>query len=316
MVETAAGGRARGGPSLEDLQGSQRRRRKETLIGRSFLVAAAFSILVNLLILVSLAGGTLDFLSQVDPSTLLSDGWFPRRNLFDVRTILVGSLLVTLVAMAVATPLGLGAAMYLSEYASRRVRRWLKPVLEVLAGIPSVVMGYFALTWISPNIVQRLFPEASGFNLAAAGIGVGILITPLVASVAEDALYAVPGSLREASYGLGAKKRGTSLRVVFPAAVSGIVAALILGTSRAIGETLVVAIAAGATGGSLFTLDVTGPGQTMTAAMTALATGSDQVRASGPAYPSLFFVGALLFFMTLGLNVASERFVRRVRRRY
>jgi phosphate transport system permease protein len=186
----------------------------------------------------------------------------------------------------------------------------------VLAGIPSVVMGYFALTWISPNIVQRVAPEASAFNLAAAGIGVGILITPLVASVAEDALHAVPTSLREASYGLGAKKRGTSLRVVFPAAVSGIMAALILGTSRAIGETLVVSIAAGATGGSLFTLDLTGPGQTMTAAMTSLATGSDQVRAAGPAYASLFFVGALLFFMTLALNITSERFVRRVRRRY
>jgi phosphate transport system permease protein len=137
-----------------------------------------------------------------------------------------------------------------------------------------------------------------------------------VASVAEDAMFAVPSSLREASYGLGAKKRNTTLKVVFPAAVSGLVAALILGLSRAIGETLVVAIAAGATGGSLFSLDVTGPGQTMTAAMTALATGSDQVKGASEAFPSLFFVGSLLFFMTLSLNIVSERFVRRVRRKY
>jgi phosphate transport system permease protein len=129
-------------------------------------------------------------------------------------------------------------------------------------------------------------------------------------------MFAVPSSLREASYGLGARKRSTTLRVVFPAAISGIVAALILGLSRAIGETLVVAMAAGGTGGSLFTLDITEPGQTMTAAMTALATGSDQVRGATAAFPSLFFVGAVLFFMTLGLNVVSERFVRRVRRRY
>lgn len=315
-----ADGRVTIGPeprlTLAALEGSRRRRRKEALIRRFFLGAAAFSIVVNVLILFSLAGGTVDFLGKVDFTTLWSDGWFPRRNVFDLKTILAGTLLVSVVAMVVATPLGLGAAMYLAEYASPRARRFLKPILEVLAGIPSVVMGYFALTWISPNVVQRLFPEASAFNLAAAGIGVGILITPLVASVAEDALFAVPRSLREAAYGLGAKKRNTSLRVVFPAAVSGIVASLILGLSRAIGETLVVSIAAGATGGSLFNLDITKPGQTMTAAMTALATGSDRVRSSGPAYLSLFFVGALLFFMTLGLNVLSERFVRRVRQRY
>ena len=302
--------------TVADLAGSPRRRRKEDMIRRSFLAAAAFSIVVNVLIVLSLTEGTIDFLTRVDLASLWSAGWFPRRGLFDVKTIVVGTVLVSLVAMVVATPLALGAAMYLSEYATPRARRFLKPILEVLAGIPSVAMGYFALSWISPNIVQRLFSEATPFNLAAAGIGVGILITPLVASVAEDALFAVPGSLREAAYGLGAKKRSTTLRVVAPAAVSGIVAALILGLSRAIGETLVVSIAAGATGGSLFSLDVTQPGQTMTAAMTALATGSDQVKGVGAAFPSLFFVGTLLFFMTLALNVASERFVRRVRRKY
>ncbi|MDQ3991154.1 MAG: phosphate ABC transporter permease subunit PstC [Actinomycetota bacterium] len=301
--------------TVADLRGSAFRRRKEGWIRRLFLGAAALSVVINVLILTSLLDGTVDFLRSVDPSALWSAGWFPRRGLFDVKTIVAGTLLVSAIAMLVATPLGLGAAMYLSEYASPRSRRRLKPVLEILAGIPSVVMGYFALTWISPTLMQRFF-DATSFNMGAAGIGVGILITPLVASVAEDAMFAVPGSLREASYGLGASRRSTTVRVVFPGAVSGIVAALILGLSRAIGETLVVAIAAGATGGSLFSLDPTGPGQTMTAAMTALATGSDQVKGASEAFPSLFFVGTLLFFMTLSLNLVSERFVRRVRRRY
>ena len=298
-----------------DLRGDARRRRREAVVRRAFLSAALLSVVINILILVALFDGTRDFLTSVDLSALVADGWFPRRGMYDIRTIVGGTLLVSLVAMAVATPLGLGAAMYLSEYASPRARRRLKPILEVLAGIPSVVMGFFALTFISPQLMQRFF-GASAFNMGAAGIGVGILITPLVASVAEDAMFAVPRSLREASYGLGAKRRHTTLKVVFPAAISGIVAALILGLSRAIGETLVVAIAAGGTGGSLFSLDVTGPGQTMTAAMTALATGSDQVKGASEAFPSLFFVGTLLFFMTLGLNVMSERFVRRVRERY
>jgi phosphate transport system permease protein len=302
--------------TVADLQGSAGRRRKEAAIRRALFGAAGLAIVINVLIVVSLVDGTIDFLSTVDLASLWTEGWFPRRGLFDVRTVLVGTLLVSAVAMLVAAPLGLGAAMYLSEYATPRARRLLKPILEVLAGIPSVVMGFFALTWISPNIVQRLFDGATAFNMAAAGIGVGILITPLVASVAEDAMFAVPGDLREASYGLGARKRHTTLRIVSPAAVSGIVAALILGLSRAIGETLVVTIAAGGTGGSLLSVNVTEAGQTMTAAMTALATGSDQVKGASDAFPSLFFLGALLFFITLSLNVVSERFVRRIRRRY
>jgi phosphate transport system permease protein len=218
--------------------------------------------------------------------------------------------------MLVAAPLGLGAAIYLSEYAQPRLRRTLKPILETLASVPSVVIGFFALTFISPEIVRRLDSEAGIFSLAAAGIGVGILVIPLVASVAEDAMHAVPGALREAAYGLGAKRMSVSLRVVVPAAVSGIVAALVLGVSRAIGETMVVAIAAGGTGGSLFTWNVFRPGQTMTAAMTSLAIGSDQVRGADQAFNSLFFVGLILFVLTFGLNLISDRFVRRVRQRY
>ncbi|HEX2294834.1 MAG TPA: ABC transporter permease subunit, partial [Actinomycetota bacterium] len=213
-------------------------------------------------------------------------------------------------------PLGLGAAVYLSEYARPRVRKVVKPALEIIGGIPSVVIGFFALTFISPEIVQRLNGSSTIFNMGAAGMGVGILVTPLIATIAEDALRAVPTSLREGSYGLGARKLSVTTKVVFPAAVSGIVAALIVGFSRAIGETMVVAIASGATGGSLLTFDPFGPGQTMTAAMASLAIGSDQVQGDAAAFQSLFFVGLLLFFMTLGLNLVSERFVRRVRQRY
>jgi phosphate transport system permease protein len=303
--------------SISTLGGDAKRHRRESFWRGLFFSAAALSILISVAIVVSLAGGAADFLRKVDLSTLWGSGWFPRRNMFDVKTIVGGSLVITVIAMAVATPLGLGAALYLSEYASPRRRRFLKPILETLASVPSVVMGFFALRFISPDLVQRLFgSDVPLFNMLAAGIAVGFLVTPLVASVSEDAMHAVPKALREASYGLGAKRRTTSLRVVVPAAVSGITASLILGMSRAIGETMVVAIAAGGTGGSLFTVDPLEGGQTMTAAITSLATGSDQVRGSGPAYPSLFFVGLLLFMFTLALNLLSERFVRRVRRRY
>jgi phosphate transport system permease protein len=179
-----------------------------------------------------------------------------------------------------------------------------------------VVLGYFAITWINPQIVQRLWEQAGFFTMAAAGIAVGILVTPLVAAVSEDALRSVPHALREASFGIGARRRTTTVKIVVPAAVSGVVAALILGISRAIGETMIVAIASGATGGSEFSLNPAAPGQTMTAAMTALAIGSDQVRGEAYTFESLYFVGMLLFLMTLVLNVMSERFVRRVRRRY
>jgi phosphate transport system permease protein len=302
--------------SAADLRGSKGRRRREAIVRGLFRGCAILSIVISALIIVSLVRDAVTFVTKIDLSQLFASGWFPRRGQFGIPTIVAGTFLVAGVAMVVATPLGLGAAIYLSEYAKPRLRRSLKPIVELLASIPSVVMGFFALTVISPDLVQKLFSEASLFNMAAAGVGVGILVTPLVASVAEDAMYAVPGSMREASYGLGAKKMTTSLRIVFPAAVSGVVAALILGVSRAVGETMVVAIAAGGTGGSAFTLNIFGPGQTMTAAMTALATGSDQVRGDSAAFLSLFFVGLLLFAMTFILNLASESFVRRVRRKY
>ena len=301
---------------LSDLRGSSARHRKERIVRSVFFAAAAASVLVSVLIVYSLFDEALGFLRQIELTQLSERGWFPRRGLFDVLTIMGGTLVVTGIGMLFAVPLGLGAAIYLSEYARPGFRKVVKPALEIIGGIPSVVIGFFALTFISPEIVQRLNDSATIFNMAAAGLGVGILVTPLIATIAEDALRAVPLSLREASYGLGARKRSVTTKIVFPAAVSGIVAALIVGFSRAIGETMVVAIASGATGGSLLTFDPFGPGQTMTAAMASLAIGSDQVQGNEAAFQSLFFVGLVLFFMTMCLNLVSERFVRRVRKRY
>ncbi len=298
------------------LRGSAARRRREAIVRAILLVAALSSVVISGFIVYTVVFEAAKFLAGIDLSDLVALGWFPRRGLFDVATLVLGTLMVTAIAMAVATPVGLASAIYLSEYATPRVRRVIKPVIEILAGVPSVVLGFFALTFINPTIVQGLFPEAPAFTILAAGLAVGILSIPLVASVAEDAMRAVPRSLREASYGLGARRLTTSLRVVFPAAISGIVAALILAASRAIGETMVVALAAGATGGGIRSIDPLAPGQTMTAAMAALATGSDQVVGVGNAFQSLFFVGALLFVITLILNVLGETFVRRTRQRY
>ncbi len=299
-----------------DLRIAPARRRREATLRLTFLAAAALTLVVSAAIVLTLIGNAVGFLLRVDPAALWTEGWFPRRGMYDIRTVVGGTLVISLIAMAVAAPLGVGAAIYLSEYAGSRARRRLKPIVEVLAAIPSVVLGFFAIAFISPTLVGSVFPGTPLFNMLAAGLAVGILITPLVASVAEDAMHAVPAYLREAAYGLGARRRTTSLRVVVPAAVSGIMAALILGISRAIGETMIVAMAAGATGGSLLNLNPLDQGQTMTAAMTALAIGSDQVRGAELTFESLYFVGLLLFAFTFGLNLVSDAFVRRVRRSY
>jgi phosphate transport system permease protein len=301
------------------LRGSARRRRKEKAIQGVLLGAAIVSMLISAGIVLSLLFPALNFLSDVDLGSLWSGIWRPRQRQFDLVSLFMGSFVVTGIAMLVATPLGLGAAIYLSEYARPRVRRTLKPILETLAGIPSVVIGFFALAVINPVVVQGVFGATHTFTMMAAGIGVGILTIPLIASVAEDAMYAVPGALREAAYGIGARRRTVAVRVVFPAAISGIVAALILGISRALGETMVVAIAAGATGNASRTLDPLEPNQTLTAAIASLAIGSDQVRTAGAglnAFEVLYLLGFILFVFTLALNLVSERFVRRVRRDY
>ncbi|HZM73128.1 MAG TPA: phosphate ABC transporter permease subunit PstC [Candidatus Polarisedimenticolia bacterium] len=298
------------------LRGNPRRRGPERIVHGLFFGAALGSVLISVLIVASLLGGAIDFLRIVDLGKLVADGWYPRRDEFDLATLIVGSFIVTFIATLVAVPVGLLAAIYLSEYANRRARSVIKPILEILAGIPSVVIGFFALTWISPNVVQLFNPKANDFSLLAAGLGVGVLTIPLIASISEDSLRAVPTALREASYGLGARRMTTSLRIVVPAAISGIVASVILGVSRAIGETMVVAVAAGGSGGSQFTANPFEPGQTITAAMAALATGTDQVVGSTAAFQSLFFLGLVLFILTLVFNQLGELVVRRTRQIY
>ena len=300
------------------------KRRRDRTMRYLFGGAAVVSVVITIAIVLSLIFRAIQFVTTLIAQNeqglgaLWDIGWFPRRGLFDILTLIIGTVLVSLIAMLVAAPLGLGAAVYLSEYARPRVRRTIKPVLEILAGIPSVTLGFFAISFITPSLLQPFLGDGtvSFFNMAASGIAVGILTLPLVASVSEDAMRAVPLALREAAYGLGSRKWAVSFKVVFPAAVSGIVAAIIIGLSRAIGETMVVAIASGATGGSLRNWNVFQPGQTMTAAMAALGAGTDQVAGASEAFPSLFFVGILLFALTLLLNVAGDRFVRRVRHRY
>jgi phosphate transport system permease protein len=302
-----------------DLSGDPRRHRRERVMGAIFLVAALLSVVISALIVLSLFSNGLQFFTDVEWSQVFAnDVWNPRQGRMSISTLLVGSLVVTGVAMLVAAPLGLGAAVYLSEYARPRVRSLLKPILEVLAGIPSVVVGVFALNWIAPEVVGGLFGESEGRSgsMLAAGIGVGILAIPLMASVSEDAMRAVPNALRQASAGLGARRAATTVRVVLPAAVSGIVAAFILTASRAIGETMVVYIAGGAADSAKFTTNPLDGSLTMTAAMASLATGTENVRGASLAVPSLYFVGIVLFFITLGLNFVANRFVRRVRQAY
>ncbi|MET0662070.1 MAG: phosphate ABC transporter permease subunit PstC [Ilumatobacteraceae bacterium] len=304
------------------LRTNPRRRRSDAVARWLFRIAALSTFFITLLIIGILLVDAVEYLTKLADTddglgSLFDIGWFPRRGIFDIGTLVVGTLIVTGIAMLIAVPLGIGAAIYLAEYARPRVRRFCKPIIEVLAGIPSVVIGYFAIAFINPELVVNLFSGANrAFTLLAAGIGVGILTIPIITSVAEDSLRAVPMALREAAFGLGAQRHQTSFRVVVPAGISGIVAAFILGMSRAIGETMVVAIAAGAVGGGLFRLTPLEPGQTMTAAMAALGFGSDQVAGDDLAFQSLYFIGLLLFGMTFLLNAVSDRLVARVREVY
>ena len=273
-------------------------------------------MLVSVLIIVTVAREAWTFISQVPLAKLSDIGWFPRRGLFDLSTLLVNSAQISLIAMAVAVPSGFGAAIYLSEYAHPRLRRVMKPALELLASVPSVVLGVFAISFITPSILSNFFADINFFNKLAAGIGVGLLVIPLIASIAEDALRAVPSALREASAGLGARKVTTSVRVVLPAAMSGLMAAAIVGFSRAIGETMVVTMASGGGDTSLFNLSPLESGGTFTSAMAALGLGTDQVAGNDLAFQSLYFLGALLFAMTLLLNMAGEGIVRRLQEKY
>ena len=302
--------------STVDLRTSPGRRARSAVARWMFLLAAAATVLISALIIWTVASEAWTFISQVVFDKLADIGWFPRRGLFDLSTLLVNSAQISLIAMAVAVPSGFGSAIYLSEYAHPRVRRVMKPTLELLASVPSVVLGVFAISFITPSLLSQFWSEINFFNKLAAGIAVGLLVIPLIASIAEDALRAVPAALREASAGLGARRITTSIRVVLPAAMSGLMAATVVGFSRAIGETMVVTIASGGGDTSLFNLSLFESGGTITSAMASLGLGTDQVAGNDLAFQSLYFLGALLFVITLGLNMIGDQVVRRLREKY
>jgi phosphate transport system permease protein len=275
-----------------------------------FFLCASLSILTTAGIVAVLLGETVGFFREVSLAQFLLDTeWTPlfADRHFGVWPLLSGTLLTTVIAMAVAVPLGLLAAVYLSEFAGERRRRYLKPLLEILAGVPTVVYGYFALTLVTP-VLQKIVPGLSGFNALGPGIVMGLMILPVVASLSEDAIFAVPASLREAAYALGVRKVPTIFRVVVPSAFSGIAAAVLLGVSRAIGETMIVAIAAGQQ--PRLTLDPRVPIETMTAYIVQVSLGDTPTGTLE--YRTIFAVGMSLFVMTLALNLVSHRLRRRV----
>jgi phosphate transport system permease protein len=232
---------------------------------------------------------------------------------FGIWQLLNGTFLITGIAILVAIPIGLGSATYLSEYAHPRVRRVIKPALEVLVGVPTVVFGYFALTFVTPTILQDILGvNVQIFNALAAGLVMGIMIVPTIASISEDAMTAVPGGLREGAYGLGATKRQVATRVVFPAAISGIVAAIVLGVSRGVGETMIVLVAAGLDPN--FGINPTEGFATITTFMGATAKGDNPAGTIG--YESIFACGLTLFVLTLLMNMIAIRFVRKYREVY
>jgi len=287
---------------------------KEQVIGLVLFASAAASTLITVGIVAVLLRETVSFFSHVSPAEFfLGTEWTPlfRDPHFGVLPLMAGSFVVAAGAAVLAVPVGLLSAIYLSEYAGLRLRGVLKPVLEILAGIPTVVYGYFALTFITP-LLRSVFPATEIFNAASAAIVVGIMIVPTVSSLSEDALRAVPDALREGAYGLGATKMEVSLRVVVPSALSGIIASFILGLSRAVGETMAVAIAAGNMPN--LTLNALESMQTMTAYIVQASLGDTPHGSVG--YQTIFAVGMTLFLITLGMNVLSQWVLARFREEY
>lgn len=304
--------RPEGPPSLR----TSRPRHLDRLVVAFLMISAALSVATTLGIVVSLLVPALSFFKEVSVGEFLTGtSWTPRfaDKAYGVLPLITGTMWTTLIALTVAIPIGLGTAIYLSEYAGPRTRKVLKPVVELLAGIPSVVYGLFAVAFVGPVVLKGWFGIGVGtFSVLAAGLVLGVMIIPTVASLAEDALSAVPRSLREASYGLGSNRMRTVLRVVFPAAISGIAASIVLALSRAVGETMIVAMGAG--GQARMVGSATEEGQTMTGFIAQAAMG-ESVQGSTE-YNTLFAVGLTLFAITLLINIVSIRLVNRFREVY
>ncbi len=297
-------------PWLRQRSGSVGERAIELGLAACSLVSIVVTIGIVVVLLYEASG----FFAHVSLGEFLGDTmWTPTftdNQHFGVWPLVVGTLMTATIAMSVALPFGLLAAIYLSEYAAPRTRRMLKPALELLAGVPTIVYGFFALTVVTP-FLQGWLPELGGFNALSPGIVMGIMIIPMVSSLSEDAIYAVPDSIREAAYGLGASKLPTIFRVIVPSAWSGIAAAMTLAVSRAIGETMIVAIAAGQS--NTLSFDPRGQTETMTAYIVRIAQGDLPTGSIG--YQSIFAVGLVLFVMTLTMNLVSYRLSRKLRAR-
>jgi phosphate transport system permease protein len=294
--------------------GVARRRWGEEAIRALLFLAATISILTTTGIVLALLTESISFFQEVGTRFFTDPSWAPLFTPaeFGIWQLLNGTFLIAGIAILVAVPLGLSSAIYLAEYATPRVRKIIKPILEVLVGIPTVVLGYFALTFVTPEILQAIGLPVQQFNALAAGLVMGVMIVPTIASISEDAMTAVPGGLREGAYGMGATKRQVSTRVVFPAAISGIVAAIVLGISRGIGETMIVLLA----GGLLPNFGLN-PGEsyaTITSFIGSAAQGDNPAGTIG--YQSLFAAGLMLFVLTLIMNTIAIHFVRKYRQVY
>ena len=283
----------------------------ERLVEIGLLGSGVLSVFTTAAILVVLAFETVGFFREVTFAEFFFDTqWTPlfSDKHFGIWPLIAGTFLTSAIAIAVALPLGLLVAIYLSEFARENMRKVIKPALEVLAGVPTIVYGYFALVFVTP-LLQRFIPGLAGFNALSPGIVMGIMIIPMISSLSEDALHAVPASLKEGAYALGAGKLGTIFRVTIPSAFSGIVASVILATSRAIGETMIVAIAAGQQ--PRLTLDPRVPIETMTAYIVQISLGDTPTGTIE--YRTIFAVGASLFVITFVMNIISQRMARRFR---
>jgi phosphate transport system permease protein len=287
---------------------------REGSIGGVLLFCTLISVMTTIGVIVVLGSQSWTFFREVPLNEFLfGTRWTPllEPRSFGVLPLVAGTMLIVVGAAFVALPLGLGSAIYMSEYASQKTRNWLKPILEILAGIPTVVYGYFALTFITP-ILKAIIPQTQIFNAASGSIVVGIMVLPMVASLCDDALRAVPNSLREGGFALGATRMEVSTRVVLPGALSGVLASFILAASRAIGETMAVTLAAGAT--PKLTLNPLESIQTMTAYIVQVSLGDTPQGTIE--YQTIFAVGALLFVITLGMNLLGQRVLHRFQETY
>ncbi|MEK4627988.1 MAG: phosphate ABC transporter permease subunit PstC [Solibacillus sp.] len=287
----------------------------ERIVPAGLFLAATISVLTTFGIVFTLIFETIEFFTRVSITDyIFGKEWLPfsgKEPLYGILPLILGTFKVTLIAILVAVPFGLGAAIYLSEYASERVRKTVKPILEVLAGVPTIVYGFFALTFITP-ILQAIIPNLKIFNAISPGIVVGIMILPMITSMSEDAMSSVPRTIREGALGLGATKFEVAIKVVLPAALSGIVASVVLGVSRAIGETMIVSLAGGST--PRFDFGFTDSIQTMTAYIVQVTTGDAGYGTT--IYYSIYAVGFTLFIFTLMMNLLASYISKRFREEY